>query len=503
MTGTFLQRFLPDEEATVRLSQDLAQALRPGDVLLLHGDLGAGKTTLARGLIRAIAGDDQLEVPSPTFTLVQNYDSRIPIRHFDLYRLHSADELDELGFEEAIETGAALVEWPERAQDRMPASAVTVQLTHQGDGRIAEIIGKGPAFERIARSLAIRAFLAKAGWGGSRRAPFAGDASARIYETVTLPGQPVRILMDSPRLMLGPPVRDGKPYAEIAHSAQTVAAFVGVGTALKKGGVTVPSIYAADLEQGFLLIEHLGNGAFLDPVGKPISARYEEAARLLAAIHVQKWPDAMETGYGVVHYLPPFDRAAMMIETELLVDWYVPYANGAPASDKLRAEFERLWNAAFDRIADCETSILLRDYHSPNIVWRDDRVGHDRLGVLDFQDAMRGPTAYDLASLAMDARVNVSPEIERAAFEAYCNARAEDTTFNRDAFDLAFATMAAQRNSKILGIFVRLDRRDGKPHYLKLLPRIRDYLARALAHPGLAELRNLYMKHGFIESAKA
>lgn len=501
MTGAPLHRFLPDEEATIRLGQDMARALRPGDVLLLDGDLGAGKTTFARGLIRALAGDPQLEVPSPTFTLVQSYDTSVPIRHFDLYRLHAPDELDELGFDEALESGAALVEWPERAAEFMPAHAITLRLVHEGDGRQAEIIGTGPAFDRMARSLAIRDFLHHAGWGEAAREPLTGDASARAYETARLPGQPVRIVMNSPRLVLGPPVRDGKPYAEIAHSAQTVAAFVGVGTALKNGGVTVPDIYAADLEQGFLLIEHLGNGAFLDPTGKPVAARYEAAARLLAHIHAQKWPDSMETGYGAVHQLPPFDRAAMMIETELLVDWYVPYASGAPAEDALRAEFARLWNAAFDRIADTETSILLRDYHSPNIVWRDDKAGYDRLGVLDFQDAMRGPTAYDLASLAMDARVDVPQEIERSTLAAYCDARSG--AFDRAAFELAFATMAAQRNSKILGIFVRLDRRDGKPQYLKLLPRIRDYLARALAHPGLVELRELYQRHGFIESSEA
>ena len=102
-----LERHLPDEGATTRLGEDLAMALRAGDVLALSGDLGAGKTTLARGLIRAMAGDEGLDVPSPTFTLVQSYDTRVPLNHFDLYRLGSPDELDELGLDEMLATGAA------------------------------------------------------------------------------------------------------------------------------------------------------------------------------------------------------------------------------------------------------------------------------------------------------------------------------------------------------------------------------------------------------------
>ena len=147
-------------------------ALRAGDVLALSGDLGAGKTTLARGLIRAMAGDPDLDVPSPTFTLVQSYETRVPLHHFDLYRLSSPAELDELGLDEMLATGAALIEWPERAATACRKSAVAIELTHDGDGRLARIAGSGPAFERIARSLAMRDFLAEAGMGRGRAALF-------------------------------------------------------------------------------------------------------------------------------------------------------------------------------------------------------------------------------------------------------------------------------------------------------------------------------------------
>lgn len=494
-----LQRFLGDDAATALLGEDLAMALRPGDVLALSGDLGAGKSTLARALIRALADDGNLDVPSPTFTLVQSYEARFPVHHFDLYRLATAYELDELGFDEALAAGAALVEWPDRAGNRLPPSTVLIQLDHQGEGRSARLSGEGAAFERIARSLAMRGFLDRAGWGKARRRHFVGDASARSYEIVTLDGLPPRVLMNSPELVLGPPVRDGKPYAVIARTSRNVAAFVAIDRALAACGVTVPEIYAQDLDHGFLLINHLGDGHFLDTEGRPVMERYVAAAELLAMLHGKRWSYHLEAAPGFFHDVPPFDRDAMMIEAELLVDWYVPAVTGAPATEELRDGYRREWNALFDRLSTAETTLMLRDFHSPNIIWRGERQGFDRLGIIDFQDALVGPAAYDVASLAMDARVTISPEIERRALEAYISARHAAGPFDEEAFIGAYAIMATQRHSKILGIFIRLDRRDGKPFYLKHLPRIRDYLRRALSHPALAGLRAFYIEHGLLE----
>ena len=151
---TAILRILPDENATALLGQDIAAMLRAGDVVALKGELGAGKTTLARALVRAMAGQPDLEVPSPTFTLVQIYEARLPIAHFDLYRLGSPSELDELGFGEAIAGGVTLVEWPDRAGDRLPDDAIHIELGHFNDGRLAQISGPEPAMARVARSLA-------------------------------------------------------------------------------------------------------------------------------------------------------------------------------------------------------------------------------------------------------------------------------------------------------------------------------------------------------------
>ena len=466
---------------------------------LSKGELGAGKTTLARALVRAMAGQPDLEVPSPTFTLVQIYEARLAVAHFDLYRLGSPSELDELGFGEAIAGGVTLVEWPDRAGDRLPGDTIHVELGHFNDGRLAQISGPEPAMARVARSLAIREFLDRSGWLGADRAHLAGDASARSYETVRLEGTDAVVLMNSPPLVLGPPVRNGRAYAEIAHTARSVSAFVAIDRLLLAAGFSVPAILAQDLDHGFLLTGNLGSASFLGPDGEPLAERYEAAAELLAELHGRSWPASAEAAPGVVHQIPPFDRDAMLIEAELLLDWYLPALAGRQPTASERAGFAEVWHAALDRLAGAEQSLVLRDYHSPNIIWRAEKSGRDRLGLIDFQDALIGPSAYDVASLAMDARVTVAPAIEKRTVEAYVQARRGAGAFDRGAFEESYAVMAAQRNSKILGIFVRLDRRDGKPAYLKHLPRIRAYLRRALAHPALAPMRAFYERHGFIE----
>ncbi|MEX0954771.1 MAG: tRNA (adenosine(37)-N6)-threonylcarbamoyltransferase complex ATPase subunit type 1 TsaE [Rhizobiaceae bacterium] len=490
MTESRFGRFLADEQATALLGNDLAAALRPGDVVALIGDLGAGKTTLARAVIRSLAGDPALEVPSPTFTIVQTYDARVPVAHFDLYRLSSPQELEELGFDEAVAGGIVLVEWPDRAGERLPAGAIHVELAEQDDGRAAGMTASDSVVDRLQRSLHIREFLQAAGQGRAWREHLTGDASTRSYETLALAALPIRILMDAPRQPDGPPIRDGKPYSQIAKLSESVAPFVAVASALKNAGFAAPEIHAADLERGLLIIEHLGATGILAADGTPVPERYIAAAELLADLHAIEWPRTLPVAPGIDHYLPDYDREAMLIEISLMLDWYLPAEDGRKLAEDERKSLLEAWNVVLDRLDSGEKSIVLRDFHSPNLIWRADRAGNDRLGLIDFQDAVYGPSAYDVASLAMDARVTIPPDLEAAIVDAYASARRQRGAFDRAAFEEAYAIMAAQRNAKILGIFVRLDRRDGKPAYLRHLQRIRDYFSRSLAHPALGPLRD-------------
>ena len=143
---------LADAEATTALGRAVAPRLEPGEAVLLYGPLGMGKSTLARGLIRALAGEDE-DVPSPTFTLVQFYETNPPVAHFDLYRLTRPEEAFEIGLDEALDVGAALIEWPERLGDN-PASALgpdrlTITLEERGEGRHATVSGAGAWAEKI------------------------------------------------------------------------------------------------------------------------------------------------------------------------------------------------------------------------------------------------------------------------------------------------------------------------------------------------------------------
>jgi len=489
---------LADETATNSLGEDIALILKAGDVLALTGDLGMGKSTLARAIIRAIAGDPALEVPSPTFTLVQSYAIRVPVEHFDLYRLASPDELEELGFADAVRNDVVLVEWPERAGELMPACAVRVAISESGTGRLAVFDGPADFIGRLERSLSIRAFLDRSGFRGATRRFLIGDASTRAYETAELGNQAPLILMNAPRRPDGPPIRDGKPYSRIAHLAESVVPFVAIAKALRDEGFAAPEIPAADLDQGLLLVEHLGSQGVLDDTGRPVEERYAAAAEVLAAIHSRKWPEEIAVEPGVIHRIPPYDHGAMAIETELAIDWYLPHQAGREANEQERREFAAAWEGVFSTLDEAERSLVLRDYHSPNLIWRPEHQGNDRIGIIDFQDALIGPAAYDVASLALDARVTIPAELESRIVATYCAARASRGDFDRAAFDRAYAIMAAQRNSKILGIFVRLNVRDGKSGYMKHLPRIRDYLSRALKHPALKEVAAVYGRAGLL-----
>ncbi|OLP54040.1 tRNA (adenosine(37)-N6)-threonylcarbamoyltransferase complex ATPase subunit type 1 TsaE [Rhizobium rhizosphaerae] len=492
---------LPDAEATAMLGEDLARALVTGDCLALSGDLGAGKTTLSRALIRALAEAPDLEVPSPTFTLVQTYDSRIPVAHFDLYRLADGSELEELGFDEALSEGICLVEWPDRASAELPVSRITLTLTHEGQGRLARFSGPQSALDRIGRSLDIRAFLDRAGWPKATRRFLTGDASVRAYERILRRGDadlilPDLILMDAPRRPRGAVVRDGKTYPELAHIAEDVTPFVAIDHWLRDAGFTAPAILAQDLEAGLLLLEDLGREGVIDASAQPIAERYLASAALLARLHRLQPPRDLPVAPGLVHTVPDFDRTAMAIETSLLIDWYLPEVRGTPATEAERADYEAIWNGLIDRLADGERHLLLRDFHSPNILWQAEREDVARVGLIDFQDAMIGPTAYDLAALAQDARVTIPPALRAEMIETYLAARGQDAGFDRERFLRDFHLMAAQRNCKLVGIWVRLKVRDGKPGYMQHMPRTMAYLREALAHPALEPLADWCRKAG-------
>jgi tRNA threonylcarbamoyl adenosine modification protein YjeE len=494
--GTSFTMILPNEPATARFAMDIAAALEPGDLVTLSGDLGAGKTTFARALIRYLASDDTIEVPSPTFTLLQSYElPRFTLVHADFYRLSGAAELAELGFDDLPIGTVVLLEWPDRAAGFLPPDRldITFILSPQlpTEVRSARVVGYGAFAARVSRITQVRAFLDQTGYGDVPRRRMDGDASTRIFERLIFDDH-TDVLMNAPRRPDGPPVRNGKPYSAIAHLAEDIVPYVALAQGLRDRNLSAPTILQADLDHGFLVMEDLGNERIVagDPPA-PIAERYEAAVDLLISLHRRKLPERLPVVPRLEYNLPHYDSDAFLIEAELLLDWYL--TNGqARVAARVRDEFVALWREALKPAIDAPATWVLRDYHSPNLLWLPDRDSVARIGILDFQDAMMGPAAYDVASLLQDARVDVPESLEVALLSRYARARLYDQRFDAPAFARLYATLAAQRATKILGIFARLNRRDGKPQYLRHIPRILRYLQRSLAHPDLAPLKAWY-----------
>jgi tRNA threonylcarbamoyl adenosine modification protein YjeE len=491
---------LSDEAATAHLMADVALLIGPGDVITLSGDLGAGKTAAARAMIRYLAGDAALEVPSPTFTLAQVYDlPPFPLVHADLYRVNEAAELEEIGLSPLPEGTVALIEWPERAPDALPPDRIDIALSHRpalGSGaRAAEITGYGKATAQVARLKALRQFLTEAGYAEAQRQRMAGDASTRSYARLNR-DDGVVILMNSPRRPDGPAIYNGRSYSAAVHLAEDVKPFVAIANGLRERGFSAPSIHHADVDGGFLITEDFGSAGVIegDP-SRPIAERYEAATDMLAALHRHSLPAILPVAPQIDYAMPTFDTEALLVEVGLMLEWYLPDRAAEP-TDSLRAEFVTMWRDLLSKPAAAARTWVLRDFHSPNLIWLGERSGTARVGTIDFQDAVLGPAAYDLVSLLQDARIDIPEQLELALLTRYIKERrASDATFDPAGFAELYAILSAQRNTRLLGTFARLNRRDGKPQYLRHQPRIWTYLNRSLAHPVLAQAREWYSAH--------
>lgn len=306
---------------------------------------------------------------------------------------------------------------------------------------------------------AVASFLANAGWGGAEIRPLAGDASFRRYFRVWL-GDRRAVLMDAP-----PPHEDPQPFIVMADYLNAI-------------GLRAPRILHSDLEVGLLLLEDLGDVRMRETVDADVTREqeiYSGVVDVLAALHDHE-------------PLPSLARQTAQIfldEVGLFLEWYCP-AVGVTVDS---ASYRQAWTDALTPVMDGLNApvTVLRDFHAENIMLVDGGHGLAGFGLLDFQDALAGHPAYDLVSLLEDARRDVTQAVEQAMLARYMAVR----NCGQD-FETAYWVLGAQRNCRILGVFARLWKRDGKPRYLQFQPRMWGLLERDLACPALAPVRNWF-----------
>lgn len=322
--------------------------------------------------------------------------------------------------------------------------------------------GRCSMSERLSPRTSLRAdFVRRAGWGDAGERLLAGDASFRKYFRLTRP-RGSAVVMDAPA-----PQEDVRPFVRIGRHLRTL-------------GLSAPEILAEDVENGFLLLEDLGDDTYARVLAKGGDERelYACATDVLVALH-----DAPH--HAVLPGLGGYTGEALIDAAMLLPEWYLPEATGKPTAPEEIEAYRAAWRQCLAELPPAGAALLLRDYHKDNLLWLPGRAGVQACGLLDFQDAQQGHPSYDLVSLIEDARRNVSPDVYAACFDRYLGATSLD---ERD-FRLGFALMAAQRHARIIGLWIRLLRRDGKPEYMQHMARCWNYFEHALQHEALRPLR--------------
>jgi aminoglycoside/choline kinase family phosphotransferase len=291
-------------------------------------------------------------------------------------------------------------------------------------------------------------FLASVGWAGAFIDPIPGDASFRRYFRVR-DGDRKAMLMHAP-----PPHEDPQPFLDVAAW-------------LSANGMRAPAIYAADAANGWVLLEDFGNDRMRDwLVVHPEDEESAYAAAIDSLVALHQRPAGP---------FAPYDMAAYLRETEVFTEWYCQ-AVGLTTDVESHS---RAWQTVLAPLLTRQDPgvTVLRDYHAENVMLLPD----GEQGLIDFQDALVGHRVYDLVSMLQDARRDVASELERRMLDRYLAKVDAGPEFEAD-----YARLGAQRNAKIVGVFTRLWKRDGKPAYLSLIPRVWAQLERDLAHPALA-----------------
>jgi aminoglycoside/choline kinase family phosphotransferase len=345
-------------------------------------------------------------------------------------------------------------------------------------------------------------FLRTHGFGDLRRQPLSGDASTRAYERLFRADGASFIFMDQPPHAESAPCppdatddeRRAAGYNALARlAAGRVDAFVATAGWLRDVGLSAPAILAADAPRGLAVLEDLGDDLFARLIenGQAEAPLYDDAIEALVRLHQVEPPPVLAFD-GATWPLLTYDALALHTADNLFVEWLPKLKTELAFGAEALAEWNAIWAPIRARGAAGASVFCHRDYHAENLIWLPHRSGAQRVGLLDFQDALKAHPAWDLSMLLHDARRDVSAGLEAAALERYFALRPE---LDRAAFLADFHALGALNIVRILGVFARLTTRDGKPRYAALMPRLWGYLDRCLADPQLAALKAWMDRH--------
>nr|WP_240609444.1 phosphotransferase [Phenylobacterium deserti] len=340
-------------------------------------------------------------------------------------------------------------------------------------------------------------FLKANGFGAARRQPLSGDASTRAYERLFMPSGVSLIFMDQPPALESAPCppeataeeRRAAGYNALARlAAGRVDAFVATAGWLREHGLSAPQILAAKPARGLAVLEDLGDDLFARLIenGHDEAPMYDGAIQALVRMHEQTPPDVLAYD-GASWPLLSYDEVALQTADALFVEWLPKLRTELAFSPDAVAEWNAIWAPIRARGAAGATVFCHRDYHAENLIWLPEREGCARVGLLDFQDALKAHPAWDMSMLLHDARRDVSPEREAAALRRYFELKPD---LDREQFLADYHALGALNVLRILGIFARLVTRDSKPRYAAFMPRLWGYLDRCLADPQMAGLKD-------------
>lgn len=351
------------------------------------------------------------------------------------------------------------------------------------------------------RGAAKAAFLGAHGFGDAHRQPLSGDASTRAYERLRR-GDERFIFMDQPPALesvVCPPGATDAERLALGYNAAarlaagSVAAFVATADYLRRRGLSAPRIFAYDVAQGLAVLEDLGDGLYATLIAEGQDERplYEAAVDLQVALHAETPPDVLAVD-DVRWPLLTYDKLALKHATDTFLEWWPQFA-GLPAfSPEAVAAWDALWAPVWVRGEAGASVFTHRDYHAQNLLWLPEREGVARVGLLDFQDALRAHPAWDLTHLLQDARRDVSPDLETAMLDRYLAAR---PGLDREAFVADYRALAASNAARILGRVFARQALLGRRQYEAYMPRTWRYLERNLADPAMADLKAWFDRH--------